>query len=93
MTETDELSTYLARAMTVKELREALDKFEDDTRVVFSYQYGDHARTVVAGAVKVADESDVRWSGYHDMPMVVEADEPEDDEPRDVPDETVVVLS
>ena len=70
------IKTYLERnAITVKELREALEDFDDDTRVMFSYHYGDRPNTLVAEGAENVEEMHVRWSDYHNQPRVAEDDE------------------
>lgn len=76
-----ELHRYLERAMTVKDLREALEDFDDDTPVVFSYNYGDHWRTTVAERVENADEGEVIWSAYHRSPKILEDSSERDEDP------------
>ena len=46
------------KTMTVAELRDALDGFDDDAPVVFACDYGDHSHTEQALAVRTADETD-----------------------------------
>lgn len=75
-----ELHRYLERAMTVKDLREALEDFDDDTPVVFQYNYGDHWRTEVAERVENVDEGEIVWSAYHRSPKVVDGDEQDEEQ-------------
>lgn len=80
-----ELDRYLDRtnAMTVKELREALEDYPDEMPVVFAYNYGDHWRTEVAERVGDVEEGEVLWSAYHRMPKTADQDEGEPDEEDD----------
>ncbi len=57
----------LKHCVTVRELREELENFDDDTPVVFAYNYGDIGRTTVCQEVKTLDEASIEWSEYHRM--------------------------
>jgi hypothetical protein len=52
--------------MNVRELKELLETFDDDTKVRFSYDYGDHWHSRMATEVVTADFLPVEYSGYHD---------------------------
>ena len=75
------LERYLDDAITVEELREMLDDYDDDTKVVLSYNYGDYQRTMVACAVTEVEEDSVCYSDYHQMAKVDE-DSLNEDEPK-----------
>lgn len=68
----DELKRYLERGLTVKELREALEEYDDDAKVVFKYNFGDYSRTLVVERAESIQNGSVVWSGYHDLPRMVE---------------------
>lgn len=73
--------------MTVKELIEMLETFEPDTKVHFSYNYGDHWRTTVAPEARHVEELPVIESEYHRMPKVID----EDDERYNDAEQVVVI--
>lgn len=73
--------------MTVQELISELKQMDQEARVHFSYNYGDHWRTQVAPRVRQVTEERVKHSAYHRMDMLVD----EDDENEDR--EQVVVIS
>jgi hypothetical protein len=50
--------------MTVGELREALEEFDEDTEVMLSYDYGDRSHTSVAEHIRQVHIRHVAWSGY-----------------------------
>lgn len=66
--------------MTVNELIEWLMDMPQDAEVHYTYNYGDYNRTVVAPNVTDVQERHVRWSGYHNMPRLIDED---DDEERE----------
>jgi len=76
--------------MNVRQLKAALERFDDDDEVFFSYNYGDRSHTMVAAPVAHVEEEVVVHSAYHNMMMVVGDDERYDDD--DTAD-AVVVLS
>ena len=80
MTDTETLNRYLAGGLTVGALKAHLAGLPDGAPVVFAYQYGDHARTVVAQRARDADEGRVVWSDYHGLPREVDDDEWYDDD-------------
>lgn len=84
-----EMIRALDRAMTVRELRESLEDFDDDTKVVFSYNYGDYGKTTVADPAGNVDEMRVKYSAYHRTLSVIE----EEDDDGDDGDNEVVVIS
>jgi hypothetical protein len=76
--------------MNVKELREVLEEFDDDTIVRFSYDYGDRSHHYVAREVEYVDMQLVKHSDYIGD-MVI--DDNEDGEFIDDNDCYAVVLS
>lgn len=68
--------------MKVSELRTALEHFDDDDEVFFTYNYGDHWRTTVAKSVARVDEGEVTWSDYHTMHRVCDEDGERDSDPN-----------
>ena len=61
--------------MTVRELINKLEDFEDDVEVHFTYNYGDYWHTTVAPPVREVDFGEVRHSEYHRMDREVTSDE------------------
>jgi len=81
--------------MKVQDLINELSNHDSNAEVHFSYNYGDHWRTIVAPAVTSVREAKVTYSDYHQMDALTTVDEDEDDngiEPSDA-DRLVVVLS
>jgi hypothetical protein len=74
--------------MTVQELIEKLEEYDPDANVHFTYNYGDHSRTMVAPMVRNVDEHLVVRSEYHNMPVIID----EDDSRYNEADHSVVVL-
>ena len=64
--------------MTVAELVETLKSFDQDTEVVFSYNYGDHSRTQVAQKVRCVEDRMAVHSSYHNMDMIVDQEDEDD---------------
>ncbi len=85
--------------MKVHELINELSNYDSDLEVHFSYNYGDHWRTIVAPAVTEVEDGKVTYSDYHQMDALVtdnEEDGEEEDDQESAPDTTVrsvVVLS
>ena len=81
--------------MKVQELIERLKYADPEAEVHFSYNYGDHWRTIVAPAVTEVEDGKVTYSDYHQMDALVTVNEDDDDngiEPSDT-DRLVLVLS
>lgn len=59
--------------LTVGELKELLDNFDDEMPVLFCYNYGDYWSTVVAETIGAddVDEGKIFWSSYHNKYKVV----------------------
>jgi hypothetical protein len=66
------LNNILKRTMTVAELREALEDYPDETKVFFSYNFGDYGRTTVAQPINDIEESEIEYSDYHQMAKLSE---------------------
>ena len=85
--------------MKVHELIEELGNYDPNQEVHFSYNYGDHWRTIVAPSVEIVEKGKVTYSDYHQMDQLVtdnEEDGEEEDDQESAPDTTVrsvVVLS
>ena len=73
--------------MTVKELRDLLEKFAPDTTVRFGYDYGDRGHTQVAAKPRNVQDGLVCWSDYHQMDCVVD-----DEDDQEVTDALEVVI-
>lgn len=76
----ERLERALEHGLTVAELIEALQDLDQEAKVVFAYNYGDHWRTQVAGVVEQVEAGAVAYSDYHSMPKVVEGDDAYDTE-------------
>ena len=64
--------------MTVGQLIEQLQQYDQDLEVRFAYNYGDRCQTLVAEPVTTIDQGTVRYSEYHRMDAVTELDEDEE---------------
>ena len=67
--------------MKVSELIEQLQDMNPDAEVHFAYNYNDHWRTHVAPTVDSVEEGIVKYSDYHQMQVIDNAEEdftPED---------------
>ena len=58
--------------MTVSELMEKLSGMDQESEVMFSYDYGDRAHAEVAMKVDEAVEVEVAFSDYHNMYRVLD---------------------
>lgn len=76
--------------MNVKELREKLSEYADDTEVHFSYDYRDRNHTLVTEEVVRVRSTEIVYSDYHDQTKIAD-DSDYDDSSLEV--KTVVVLS
>jgi hypothetical protein len=74
--------------MTVQQLIDQLSQFDPNTKVHFSYNYGDHWRTTVAPVVRHVEEMPIAESEYHKMPVVIDEEDTRYNEAKQV-----VVLS
>ena len=79
--------------MKVHELINELSNYDSDLEVHFSYNYGDHWRTIVAPAVTEVEDGKVTYSDYHQMDQLVTDNEEDDNIESDDTDRRVVVLS
>jgi len=87
---TEQLST-----MTVGEMIERLQEFDENTPVVFSYEYGDYWRNICANTAgrDDVDEGEVEWSNYHNSwKLSKDSDEFEDGEDAEGDDERQVAV-
>ena len=75
----NKLERFLENAITVKELKDMLDDFDDNMKVVFTYNYGDYSRTEVASQVTEVEDGFIEWSEYHRMGKVPEDQYKEED--------------
>lgn len=57
--------------MTVKRLRQILAGYDEESEVMFAYDYGDHGHTLVASPVGYVEDATVTRSEYHRMDKVV----------------------
>jgi hypothetical protein len=72
----------------INELKSMVDSgdVDNDTKVAFSYNFGDHWNSVVAKTITDIDIQQVEYSSYHGMDKIVE--DGDDDEV-----ETKLILS
>lgn len=75
----------LRDGLTVSDLIAELKNMDQDAKVVFAYDYGDHIHSTVCPAVHTVDEGSVKWSEYHRMPKLM-------DEDAEANDKTKVVI-
>jgi hypothetical protein len=64
--------------MTVKELMNTLEDFDENMEVKFAYNFGDYWGTEVASNITEIDEGQVRYSDYHRMDKVTDYDDEDD---------------
>ena len=67
-----EIKRCIRGGFTVKQLKETLERFDDDTIVVFKYNSRDYWNTVVAQPVTDVDMEAVKYSAYHSKLQIVE---------------------
>lgn len=84
-------TSFLNQCMTVAKLRQALEDYNDDDKVVFAYNYGDYQRTTVCAAVHNIGDGDIKYSEYHRMGKLIECTD-EDEEPAKDPEAVSVVV-
>ncbi|MBD5400438.1 hypothetical protein HDR61_01655 [bacterium] len=77
--------------MTVSELIEELQSFDDDMEVQFAYNYGDYWRTTVCKDVTDIDTGYVEYSEYHRMNKLIDEDE-DDDTDEDISTKKQVLI-
>ena len=79
--------------MRVQDLIDELKYMNPEAEVHFSYNYGDHWRTMVAPKVSEVFEGKVEYSEYHRMHKLAEDDyEDEDRDMREVDAGSVVII-
>lgn len=72
------MSMDTIEVVTVGQLKEVLDGFDDDTPVGIGYQYGDHWRSTGVVVPIMAEEKAVKWSANLSTIIVDERDESDD---------------
>jgi len=77
--------------MKVKDLIEALTAENPEAGVCIAYNYGDYWRTTVAPIIENVDTGYVKYSAYHDMPIIWNGAEVDEVGDKDI--ENVVILS
>lgn len=84
-----DIKRYLdpSRCMTVGELKEQLDRFDDDTVVLLAYTASDYWRSPIATRVESVETSEVFYTDYHQC-----AQEVDRDKDRDEDEDTVEVV-
>ena len=73
--------------MTVGELKEQLEGFDEKTEVVFSYPSGDYWNTTVAKDIDDVEEGSVTYSAYHNTYKVLNDDDLYDEDGEEIIDE------
>lgn len=68
--------------MKVKELMEALSRYNADDEVHFAYPANDYWRNTLAPAVSRVEVGEVAFSGYHRCDQLPESERDADDAPR-----------
>ena len=63
--------------MTVAELKNELENYDDNMEVMYSYDYGDVNRTHVACEIRFIYESPVEYSEYHRLYKIADESEKE----------------
>ncbi len=61
--------------MTVGELINELQNLPDDMEVRFTYDYGDHCHSIIAGKINEIKISNIKYSDYHTQDIVCDEDE------------------
>jgi len=89
MTSQEFLQSRIRQAMTVGEMIEELKNFDENDRVVFGYDFGDHNSSQVREPVKYIEDQNVQYSAYHKMLKEV----PEDADLEDKTVARVIVIS
>lgn len=67
-------------AMTVGQLKEYLEDFDDNLPIYYQYPSGDYWHSVLASSIQGVEMAKVEWSEYHRAPALVDKD---DDEQED----------
>ena len=77
-----DINTYLdpSRSMTVGELREQLERFDDDSIVMLAYTASDYWRSPIATRIEDVEESEVFYTDYHGCAQEVDRDKDDDGE-------------
>lgn len=95
---TENAEQALKEALTVQELRDALEEFDDDCKVMFTIDYGDHAHT--AQALPIVEVTEVESgrivdTGYSASraQLLTDEDWDDDDEQPALDEHNVVILS
>lgn len=84
------MSKDLKNAMTVGALIEELRQFDENTPVLFAYDYHDHWRTQVTKEVNNISAEKVTYSDYHSMFKMYQPVDDEDETGDDVHEAVVI---
>lgn len=60
--------------MTIKELKNEIELYDENLEVMFSFDYGDHTHTLVAENISNVGTAYVEPSDYHRMDKVLDGD-------------------
>ena len=77
-----QIKNYLdtGRGMTVAELREQLERFDDEDIVLLAYTASDYWRSPIATRIESVEESDVFYTAYHQCAQEADKNRDPDDE-------------
>jgi hypothetical protein len=78
--------------MNVKELIEILQRYDGDTEIGFTYNYGDYWKTDVVETISDVLEAGVKHSDYFNMLTLVDPYDDQRDEPVE-PEKTMLVIT
>lgn len=66
------------KTMTVKDLKEILEEFGDETEVHFAYPSGDHWRSTITPPVRRMEMKQIKHSSYSDNFVLADEDDEEE---------------
>lgn len=66
-------------AMTVGQLKEQLEHFDDNLPIYYQYPSGDYWHTVLASSIQGVEMTEVEWSDYHRTPKLIDGDKERED--------------
>ena len=90
MSDQDTLKKYLERCFTVGELKDMLDGYDDDQKVVIASTASDYWRSPIAQRIETVDQIAVGWTEYHRC--LSNLSEKDSEDPDDDGTETVVAI-
>lgn len=77
-----DIKSYLdpSRCMTVAELREQLERFDDEDIVLLAYTASDYWRSPIATRIDSVEETEVFYTDYHNCAQEVDRDKDRDED-------------